>query len=82
MQVASLVLGILAAVGMFIALFPCLGALNWLNVPFSLIGLVISAVALGTSNKGNKGGSIAGVILCSVAMVFGLIRLVLGGGII
>jgi len=82
MQVLSLVWGILAIVGMSIAFFPCLGSLNWLNIPFSAIGLVISIVAFTTTKDQMKGNSIAGIVLCSIAVVFGLIRLVAGGGIL
>jgi len=51
--------------------------------PFATIGLVISIVAV-TQAKDNesKGNAIAGLVLCAVAMMFGLIRLILGGGIL
>lgn len=81
MQILSLVWGILSVVGMLVGFFPCLGALNWLNIPFAGIGLIISIVALVTTKQGGKGGSIAGVMCCGIAILFGLIRLALGGGI-
>ncbi|HEX2933981.1 MAG TPA: hypothetical protein VHO72_01390 [Bacteroidales bacterium] len=83
MKTASLVLGILAIVGMIIGFIPCFGSLNWLNIPFSVIGLVIGIVALAQS-KGDepKGNAIAGTVLCGAAILFGLIRLMLGGGVI
>jgi hypothetical protein len=49
MQVLSVVWGILALCGMFVAFFPCLGSLNWINIPFSFVGLIISIVALVTT---------------------------------
>jgi hypothetical protein len=55
--------------------------LNWLNIPFSGIGLIISIVAVVTSKEAKKGGAIAGIVLCSIAIVLGLIRLIAGGGI-
>lgn len=83
MKTASLVLGILAFLGMFIALFPCLGAFNWINIPFSVIGLVISIVALVQAPEGtSKSYQITGSVLCSVAIVFGLFRLILGAGVV
>jgi hypothetical protein len=82
MQILSLVWGILAIIGMIVAFFPCLGALNWLNIPFSGIGLIISIVALVTTKEQKKGGSIAGIVLCSIAIVFGIIRLILGAGVV
>lgn len=82
MQVLSLILGILAILGMMVGFFPCLGALNWLNIPLSGIGLLISIIALATGKPGNRGGSVAGVICCGIAIVFGLIRLAAGGGVV
>ena len=77
MGVAALVLGILSIVGMVIGFIPCLGALNWINIPFAIVGLVISIVA---AVQGDTKG-IAGIVLCGIAIVFGGIRLILGGGI-
>ena len=83
MQVLSLVWGILSGVGFMIGLTPCLGALNWVNIPFALIGCVISGIALGTAQPNQpKGMSIAGLIICILVVVFGGIRLVLGGGVV
>ena len=82
MQVLSVVWGILALCGMFVAFFPCLGSLNWINIPFSFVGLIISILALVTTKEPNKGMSIAGAICCGIAMLFGLIRLMAGGGIL
>jgi hypothetical protein len=78
----SLIWGILAFLGLGVAFFPCLGALNWLNIPFAGVGLIISIIALTKSPRDQRGGAIAGVILCGVAVVFGLIRLSLGGGVL
>ena len=82
MQVLSLIWGILAIGGMFVGFIPCLGALNWLNIPFAGLGIIVSAIALGTAGEEPKGGSIAGLICCGFAVLIGLFRLVLGGGIL
>lgn len=84
MQVASLIFGILSVIGMLVAFFPCLGALNWLNIPFAVVGLIVSAVANSSHAlpREMKGNSRIGIILCSVAIVFGIMRLVLGGGLL
>ena len=82
MSVLSMVWGILALIGMVIAFFPCLGSLNWLNIPFSVIGAVISIIALVTSKAEKNSGAVVGLVLCVVAVVVGLGRLVLGGGIL
>jgi hypothetical protein len=82
LQVVSMVWGILAILGMIVAFLPCLGSLNWLNIPFSVVGLVVSIVALATANDGSRTGATAGVVCCGIATVFGLIRLMLGGGVL
>ena len=81
MKAASLVLGILAILGMFIALVPFLGWMNWGVIPLAGIGLIISIIATATA-KENRGPSIAGIILCAIAIFVGIIRLIIGGGII
>jgi uncharacterized protein YqgC (DUF456 family) len=82
MQVISLAWGILAVIGMIIGFFPCLGALNWLIIPFAGVGLIISGIALGTAGNYPKGNCIAGLVCCIVALFFGIIRLGLGGGVV
>jgi hypothetical protein len=82
MTVLSLIWGILAVIGLGVAFLPCLGALNWLNIPFSGIGLIISIIALSKAPAQKKGGAIAGLVMCAAAVVFGLIRLILGGGVL
>lgn len=82
MQTLSLIWGILSIVGMGVAFSPCLGSLNWINIPFSVVGLIVSIVALARKKEEKKGGSIAGVICCGIAILFGVIRLVAGGGLV
>jgi len=82
MSTASLVFGILSIIGMVIAFFPCLGSLNWLNIPFSVIGLVIGIIALNQPQKEQRGNAIAGIVLCTIAIIFGLLRLIVGGGVV
>tara|TARA_Y100000588_G_C13828458_1_gene742523 strand:+ start:75 stop:323 length:249 start_codon:yes stop_codon:yes gene_type:complete len=82
MQVLSLVIGILAAVMMLIGFIPCLGALNWLNIPFAVLGIIISSISLATAENRPKGGSIAGLVCSGMALIFGGIRLLLGGGVL
>jgi hypothetical protein len=82
MQILSLVWGILAILGMLVGFTPCLGALNWLNIPFAAIGLIISIVAWANAPPGKKGGALGGMVCCAVAVVMGLLRLVIGGGIL
>ena len=82
MQVLSLVWGILALIGMIIGFVPCLGALNWLNIPFAGVGAIVSGIAVGTSKDSNRVAGLTGLVCCGIALVFGMIRLALGGGIL
>lgn len=86
MQTTSLVFGILAIVGMIIGFIPCLATINWLNIPFATIGLIIGIISLIKNDTSNNTSGITGIILCSIAVIFGLIRLIIslafGGGAI
>jgi hypothetical protein len=82
LQIISLVWGVLALVGMLVGFFPCLGALNWLNIPFAGVGLIFSVIAFATARGVSRSPSIAGIICCSIATLFGFIRLAIGGGIL
>lgn len=81
MQIIGLAWGILAIIGAIIAFFPCLGSFNWLNIPFSIIGLIVSVIGLTRSAPDRKGAGIVGVVCCSVAIVIGIIRLMMGSGV-
>lgn len=72
MKTLGLILGILAALGMLLGFIPLLGWLNWVNIPFAMIGFIVSVL----------GKSRPGTILTAGAIVFGILRLMLGGGIL
>ncbi len=80
MGVLAVIWGILSLVGLAIFFIPCLGWLNWLNIPFAAAGLLISIVAAGKPES--SGGGRAGAIMCTIAIVLGVLRLFWGGGII
>lgn len=82
MGVISLVWGVLALLGMLLALIPLLGALNWFVIPFAGIGAVIAVIGLLTSGEGHRSRAKAGLLLNIGVMVVGAIRLSLGGGIL
>ncbi len=82
MQILSLIWGVLAVFGMLVGFVPCLGALNWLNIPFAGIGIIVSGIAYGITKEESRTGSIAGMVCCVIALFFGIIRLVLGGGVL
>lgn len=82
MQFISLLWGILAVVGMLIGFIPCFGAYNWINIPFAAVGLIISIISVVNSNPGeSKNSGTAGIVMCAAALIFGGIRLSMGGGI-
>jgi len=83
MKIISLFWGILSVIGMLIGFIPCLGAYNWINIPFASVGLIISIIAAINSDPNeSKSSAIAGILMCGFAVIFGIIRLTLGGGII
>ena len=83
MQIISLIWGILSVIGMLIGFIPCLGAYNWINIPFAAVGLIVSVIsAINADPNSSKSSSIAGIVMCAFAIVFGLIRLGIGGGIL
>ena len=71
-RVFGILLGVLACLVMLVGFIPFFGALNWLNIPFAIIGLILSAITR----------SISGMILCSVAAILGMMRLIIGGGLL
>lgn len=81
MAIVSVVIGILALLGMFVGLVPCLGWFNWLNIPFALVGLILGFVAHQGAPVGARGVPTAGIALNAVAAGLGAIRLVLGMGV-
>jgi hypothetical protein len=81
MKIVALILGILAILGMIVGFFPCVGWYNWINIPFAFLGLIICIIAL-VSAKEKSGAAIAGLVMCALAGVFGLVRLVFGGGVL
>jgi len=81
MQILSVIWGILAILGMAVGFMPCFGSLNWVNIPFAILGLLISVIAVVVAKGQGKVAAIAGLIMCGIAAVFGLVRLIAGGGV-
>ena len=67
--------GVLAMVGMVIFLIPCLGLLNYVNIAFASVGVVVGVVTLAISKASNKVPTIAGLACCGIAIVVGVLRL-------
>ena len=80
MGALGLIWGVFAMLGMLVALIPLLGWLNWLVIPFSIIGIIISAI--GMSGRRRSGAATGGLILCLIATVLGGLRLTIGGGLL
>lgn len=82
MGVLALVWGIVAFLFFVLALLPCLGWLNWLNIPFAVVGVILSIVAMAKARPGEQGPPIGGLILSLCAVVIGFLRLAMGGFIL
>ncbi|MDK2760654.1 MAG: hypothetical protein KYX64_04780 [Sphingopyxis sp.] len=72
LNIASLVIGAIALVLAVFAFIPLLGWANWVIVPFAVVGFALGAMS--NSNAGRN--------LNIVVIVVGVVRLMLGGGII
>ena len=68
----SLTIGVVALVFVSIAFLPLLGWANWLVVPLAVIGAAIGAMSRGR----------AGLNLNILVIIVGVLRLILGGGIL
>ena len=82
MGLISLLWGIVAMLWMVLALIPLLGWGNWFLIPFAAIGAIIAAVGILFTRTENRGRAKAGLVLNSIVIVVGIIRLSLGGGVI
>jgi hypothetical protein len=71
LNLASLVIGVIAFFLAILAFFPFLGAANWIIIPIALVGLLFGI--LSSSNSGRN--------LNIIVIVIGVVRLMLGGGI-
>ncbi|MBA3512002.1 hypothetical protein [Sphingomonas sp.] len=72
LNLASLIIGIVALIFAVIAFLPLLGWANWLIIPLALIG-----AAVGMASSSNSGRN-----LNLFVVVVGVLRLMLGGGIL
>lgn len=82
MRILAFIWGFFAISGFLFGLIPCLGAWNWINIPFSVIGLVIGILGYVDSTSKNKRLAAVGIVLCTIAIVLGFFRLVLGFGVL
>jgi hypothetical protein len=82
MGLISLLWGIVSICWMVLAFIPLLGWGNWFLIPFAAIGALIAAVAIALTSPGNRGRAKAGLVLNGLAIIVGVVRLHLGGGIL
>ena len=71
-NIASLIIGFVALILAMIAFIPLLGWANWLIIPLAVIGAGVGMVSRGTSGRN----------LNLFVIVIGVVRLMLGGGIL
>jgi hypothetical protein len=71
-NLASLIVGFVALVCALVAFLPLLGWLNWLIIPLAVVGAAIGVISRGTAGRN----------LNLLVIVIGIVRLVLGGGIL
>ena len=72
LNIASLIIGVVALCFAVVAFLPLLGWANWLIIPLALIG-----AAVGMASSSNSGRN-----LNLFVVVVGVLRLMLGGGIL
>ena len=82
MGLISLLWGIVARIWMVVALIPFLGWGNWFLIPFAAIGAVIAAIGIALTRAENRGRAKAGLVLNGIVIIVGVVRLMLGGGVI
>lgn len=74
-------MGIVAIALMLIGFIPCLGWLNYLNLTFSFITIILSIVALASAKSDSaRSSAIIGLALVVLAICLGIGRLIIGGG--
>jgi len=72
LNIVSLIIGLVALVCAAVAFIPLLGWANWVIIPLAVVGAGIGAMS--SSNMGRN--------LNLFVIVVGIVRLMLGGGII
>lgn len=83
LNIIALVMSMLSILGMILGLIPCFGALNWLNIPFAIATLVVGIVGyIQTPPYQDKKYPKLAILLSTIAILVGMVRLMLGGGIL
>lgn len=72
LNIVSLIIGVVALIFAAIAFLPLLGWANWLIIPMAIVGAVVGMASRSTAGRN----------LNLFVIVIGVVRLMLGGGII
>ena len=72
LNLVSLIIGIVALIFAVVAFMPLLGWANWLIIPLAVIGAAVGLASRGTAGRN----------LNLFVIVVGVVRLMLGGGIL
>lgn len=71
-NLASLIISFVALICALVAFLPLLGWLNWLIIPLAVVGAAVGVISRGTAGRN----------LNLLVIVIGVVRLILGGGIL
>ena len=71
-NLVSLIIGFVALICVVVAFIPFLGILNWLIIPLAVIGAAVGMISRGTAGRN----------LNLFVIVVGIVRLMIGGGIL
>jgi hypothetical protein len=71
-NLASLIIGFIGLICALVAFLPLLGWANWLIIPLAIIGAGVGMISRGTAGRN----------LNLFVIVIGIVRLMLGGGIL
>ena len=71
-NLASLIIGFVALILALIAFIPLLGWANWFIIPLAIIGAVVGMISRSTAGRN----------LNLFVIIIGIVRLMLGGGIL
>ena len=72
LNVLSWLFGLVGLVIVILGLIPFIGILNWLALPFLVIGTILGLLSSSTSGR----------TFCIIIMIISIIRLSLGGGLL
>ncbi|MEL7686643.1 hypothetical protein AAG596_04005 [Citromicrobium bathyomarinum] len=72
LNILSWLFGLVGLVIVILGLVPFIGILNWIALPFLVIGTILGFLSSSTSGR----------TFCIIVMIISIIRLVLGGGLL